>query len=931
MRAVRGMTDDPMGFAAETTGRVHRVAPRGRGVHRTITAALRAAAPGDRIVVAGGDYRESLLLDRPVQLLPENNESVAVQQHPVRIHSVAPGVPVLAVRTAGATAQGIALIGADQGTPAVAVAAGALALIGCDVSGGRIEAAGGSTVELRRSRVHGCALAGIHLAATRSALLRHCVVEDVDGTGVVLDHDVEATLTDVAVRRVTGSGLRIRGRARAALQDCFITGAGRNALLAEDAATALLVECRLWDAAAEGVRVLGSSPRGDGVRASKAQAQGIAAADGGVVLARCDIVRSGADAVVIGGNADTLLLDCRIRDSSGPGAGAQDDSRLELVDCDLSGARGTGLVARGRGRLGVLRTSVHGSHANGLLADEFAEVRLEDSDLGPCEYSAVHACGDARVTVESCRVGPTPEHGIRVTDRADVTVSGGRVTDSGMSGVYVDVAAAAHVRGLFVLRGHTGVTVETSAAVVVEECDVNGPERAGVVCGAGSAPVLRDCRVSATGTAGLVVGEHGTPTVERCVVRDCSGSGLVVGPHADPRMNAVTVTRTGKNALFLGERAQGTFEDCAFSAAGTSGTVHPAVHLSAGSAPVLRRCLVHDTEQDLAQDEDAAPVLDGSTSARVPDAVLPPAAALRSAAAFPGSGTGSALAVGAGRPDESDEPGEAAENLDDLLGELDILVGLDRVKHDVSSLVKLMRTVRRRQEAGLAPPPLSRHLVFAGNPGTGKTTVARLYGRILTAVGLLHRGHLVEADRSSLVGEYVGHTGPKTQRVFQEALGGVLFIDEAYALTSAVGTNDFGQEAVTTLVKLMEDHRDDIVVIAAGYPGEMERFVSSNPGLASRFTRTLYFEDYAAPELVRIVESHAVAHQYWLTPHAVDALTRHFETVPRDDRFGNGRSARQLFQAMTERQAQRVAEMPDPGEADLTTLTVDDLPLTPDP
>jgi SpoVK/Ycf46/Vps4 family AAA+-type ATPase len=224
-------------------------------------------------------------------------------------------------------------------------------------------------------------------------------------------------------------------------------------------------------------------------------------------------------------------------------------------------------------------------------------------------------------------------------------------------------------------------------------------------------------------------------------------------------------------------------------------------------------------------------------------------------------------------------------------------------------MVKVMQLVRRRSEAGLPAPPLSRHLVFAGNSGTGKTTVARLYGRILAAVGLLSRGHLVEADRGTLVGEYVGHTAPKTTAAFRSALGGVLFIDEAYALVPHGGQGgDFGREAIATLVKLMEDHRDDVVVIVAGYPEEMERFVDVNPGLASRFTRTLVFEDYDDEELVRIVEANARQHQYVLSEGTRESLLEYFGAVGRDERFGNGRTARQAFQRMTERQARRLAD-----------------------
>jgi SpoVK/Ycf46/Vps4 family AAA+-type ATPase len=203
---------------------------------------------------------------------------------------------------------------------------------------------------------------------------------------------------------------------------------------------------------------------------------------------------------------------------------------------------------------------------------------------------------------------------------------------------------------------------------------------------------------------------------------------------------------------------------------------------------------------------------------------------------------------------------------------------------------------------------LSRHLVFAGNPGTGKTTVARLYGQILRSLGMLDTGHLVEVDRGTLVGEYVGHTAPKTQAAFRRALGGVLFIDEAYALVPDGRGNDFGQEAISTLVKLMEDHRDEVVVIVAGYPDEMERFISANPGLASRFTRTLTFDDYSAEELVQIVVHQANAHQYILDDDTRAALHQYFWAVQRGEGFGNGRFARKVFQEMTERHARRIAD-----------------------
>ncbi|MEU6227710.1 right-handed parallel beta-helix repeat-containing protein [Streptomyces sp. NPDC047042] len=893
------------------TSTVHRVAPKGRGAHRSITSAVRAARDGDEIRIAPGEYVEQLVLDRTVRLLPEGGP-----EHSVRVLAASPGRPVLEIAARDVRVEGLALIGQDPGMPAVLVDSGGLELDACDVSRGRVEVGGDASLTLTHCRVFDARLAGVHVNTTGSARLTRVVVEDVDGTGVVVGSRGEAEATELTIRRVTGSGLRVRGGARALLRECRISAPGRSGLLVEDAATLTALDCRVEETAGEGIRVLGSSRRPEN-RASEDREN----AYGGVLLTRCEVLRTGTDGVAVSGTGDVLLVNCRLRDGSGPGVSADGESRVELVDCQVDRAHGSGLVARGTARLTAEGTSVTGSRANGLLAGDRSEVRMAAGDVTECSFSAVHACDDSRVTLTSCRIASTAEHGIRATDRAGLTVEGGRITDCGLTGVRIDNAADARMRGLSVLRGLAGITTESTGTVILEECDVTGAERAGISCGTGTAPVLRDCRISGTGTAGLVIGERATPSVDGCTVRDAAGSGLVVGPGAEPRVRSVTVARTGKNSLFVGEKARGTFEDCVFAGAGSDGAAFPALHVSAGGAPALRGCLVRDSEEDVALERGARPVFDDCVSRDVKNPYLP-------------TGAEQSLgAAGSPGPDpqttarETEAPPE--DTLEDLLAELDGLAGLDRVKQDVSSLVKLMRMVRRREEMGLAPPPLSRHLVFTGNPGTGKTTVARLYGRILAAVGLLERGHLVEADRSALVGEYVGHTGPKTARVFQQARGGVLFIDEAYSLTQYAGSNDFGQEAIATLLKLMEDHRDDVVVIVAGYLKEMEAFVRSNPGLASRFNRTLLFEDYGSAELVSIVEHQAAQHQYELGPEAREVLTARFDAMPRDRGFGNGRTARQLFQAMTERQAYRVAELPDVSESDVMTLMPQDIPQTP--
>ena len=276
---------------------------------------------------------------------------------------------------------------------------------------------------------------------------------------------------------------------------------------------------------------------------------------------------------------------------------------------------------------------------------------------------------------------------------------------------------------------------------------------------------------------------------------------------------------------------------------------------------------------------------------------------------------------------EQTKPTEEKPSFDELMAQLESLVGLDEVKKDVKNLVNLMKVRKLRQENDLPVPPMSLHMVFMGNPGTGKTTVARLISGLYAAIGVLSKGQLVEVDRSGLVAGYVGQTALKTQEVIQKALGGVLFLDEAYALAPQDNPNDFGREAIETLLKAMEDHRRDFIVIVAGYTGEMDRFIHSNPGLESRFNKYLTFADYDGQQLMEIFRSLCKKNGYILTEGAGTRAAEGFLALyeNRDENFGNAREVRNVFEKAIARQADRVAETENPTREDLMTLTVEDL------
>jgi SpoVK/Ycf46/Vps4 family AAA+-type ATPase len=264
-----------------------------------------------------------------------------------------------------------------------------------------------------------------------------------------------------------------------------------------------------------------------------------------------------------------------------------------------------------------------------------------------------------------------------------------------------------------------------------------------------------------------------------------------------------------------------------------------------------------------------------------------------------------------------------AESLEDVLSELNSLIGLEMVKEEIADLIHVVEHQQRRKAQGLRIPSMSLHLVFMGNPGTGKTTVARYIARLYKSLGLLSKGHLVETDRSGLVAGYVGQTAIKTQDIINEAMGGVLFIDEAYTLNGS-GSNDYGQEAIDTLLKAMEDKRDDFVVIVAGYPELMDNFVHSNPGLESRFNRYIHFEDYSADEMLRIFKMSCDKNQYVLTEAAETAVKDYFATVSIST-IANGRGARNLFEKVVTQQAKRIASMSESHADELSTITEDDI------
>jgi nitrous oxidase accessory protein NosD len=882
-----------------------RVGERGWGGQRTITAGIRVVADGGVVSVAPGEYRESVVLDRTV--------TVVAERGPDTVRLVAPRGAALTVSGGAGIVRDLTVEAGPGDDPAVLVTAGTVVLERCTVTGGRVEVIGAAAPELRDCRLRPSGEVGLLLTGDSRAIVRGGTLSDVTGVAVILDAGAAPDISKLFIAAPAGDGVQARGHAAGVLEDCEIAGSGGAGLRVTGGAAPLLRRCRIRDGKAEGVHV--SSAIADSAPPAAGHA-----GESCTVLDGCEITGTASAGVVVGGGGRIVLRGCRIERAATTGILAEGSSRVRSEATTVTDCGDTALVVRGDAELTAKGGTVARPAGNGAFAVGASRLELDSCEMTGTGYTAIHLGERAAAVLRDCKVDGSSEHGIRVTGSAHLAADGTWIERSAMTGVLVEDHGDAVLTRCRIADSRTGISLRAAHRALISDCDVTGQGRAGIEVETGAGAVLRDTRIRDTGSAGLVMAEGTLLIARNCEITDTRGSGVVIKADASPEIRSTVITRTGRNGVYVSPGAHLLLEDCALSA-----TDYPALYAGAGADPVIRRCRFHDTSQDVLLDDGAEPVFADCAADRVTTSLLPAdggavtAGTRRAALAAPLASAGPA----SGGPADGDSGGET---LEELLAELDRLVGLQRVKKDVTTLVSLAQLVRKREELGLRPPPISRHLIFAGNPGTGKTTVARLYGRLLHALGMLSNGHLVETDRSDLVGEYVGHTGPKTQAVFSRALGGVLFIDEAYALTPRGQSADFGQEAISTLVKLMEDHRDEVVVIAAGYPDDMQHFISANPGLASRFSRTLNFDDYITGDLVGIVMCQAEQHQYTLGEPTCEAVSDFLERMPRDERFGNGRTARQLFQRMTERHAQRTAALDNPTAEALSALLPDDLP-----
>jgi hypothetical protein len=775
------------------------------------------------------------------------------------------------------------------------------------------------------------------------------VAQDGDGTVEVFAQQGSVLVSAAEAAQLRGIVLRCTDESLAAvdvvggevaLDTCTVSGASWATLLTRGQGALALRGCVVTSSAGVGVVVAAPVPsRVEDTEIADTVSSGVVVAEDGVVtLRRCLVLRAQGNGIGVNGRGRATVEDCEIVEAAKPAMVVEQHAGATITGLTVSGSANLDVYVTTDGPVTVADSRFGGSPLQSIHVSERSAPEFTRCHVTGVGQIAVQVSRGAAPVFVDCVIEDSPV-GIAMDGESASRFERTTVRRSEQAAVQVGDGSEARFTGLRVTGG-PGVTVSGQGSLVLTDGLIESGEKGAVLVSEGARATLADLHVVSTASTAIAFDRAGPSSATSLLVR---GGGVRISGGEEASWRDSEIIDASSDGIEVVDGATLNAARCRIRGAHGDGIV-----LAAGARAVLAECEIVGSAGDGIRIDTTEPVLvrggvatqSGGLSLRRPQSGQVTVEDLRTDDAPRDPEQNQVRDGAAAMPvfadaDDLPEAEPSAElalaagsgGLSGPLAELESLVGLVGVKKEVTALINLIKMSQARERLGLPMPPMSRHVVFAGPPGTGKTTVARLYGTVLAELGVLEKGHMIEVARQDLVGQYIGSTAIKTTEVVTKAIGGVLFLDEAYTLTAQSGGSgpDFGQEAVDTLMKMMEDHRDELVVIVAGYSDQMRKFLDSNPGLASRFTRAIEFPNYSVDELVVITTGLCRKHYYELTDDGLAAVRKYFERVPKGGTFGNGRVARTLFEAMVNNQASRLASRPPSKESELNRLTAADL------